>query len=223
MVRRAFTLIELLVVIAIIAILAALLFPVFSRAKMAAKQTQCISNLKQIGAAIALYMTENDDIFPHAVDPTDRFTPEIWNAYPEFQSRIPYMPMLHEVVQPYLKSAEVFHCPADNGSDVLDSHPWMTFQTAPTMYKVYGTSYLYRTEIAFKFFTQTSFELPANVNVLFDGAGHWHGSTRRLRIGEAPQDIFRLWKGYRYSTLYGDWHVKSLNYDQLQQAWDTPL
>ena len=53
--RRAFTLIELLVVIAIIAILAALLFPVFSRAKEAAKKTQCMSNLKQIGAAITLY------------------------------------------------------------------------------------------------------------------------------------------------------------------------
>jgi prepilin-type N-terminal cleavage/methylation domain-containing protein len=54
--RRAFTLIELLVVIAIIAIIAAILFPVFGRAKEAAKKTTCLSNLSQIGKAIALYM-----------------------------------------------------------------------------------------------------------------------------------------------------------------------
>lgn len=221
--RRAFTLIELLVVIAIISILAALIFPVFARAKAAARQTQCISNLKQIGGAITLYMSENDDIFPHAVDASDKFAPAIWNSFPEFQARIPYMPMLHEVLQPYLKSHEVFKCPSDDGSDVLDSHPWMTFGAAPSMYQTFGNSYSYRTEIAFRYFSQTLFELPANVNVIFDGSGHWHGSTRRIRLGEPPANWLSLWRGYRYSTLYGDMHVKSLNYDRLQEAWATPL
>jgi len=59
--KRAFTLIELLVVIAIIAILAAILFPVFSQAKAAAKKTADLSNLKQIGTAITMYASDNDD------------------------------------------------------------------------------------------------------------------------------------------------------------------
>src|SRR4051812_29791637 len=64
--KRAFTLIELLVVIAIIAILAAILFPVFAQAKQAAKKTQTLSNLKQMGTAVAIYLTDADDNFPMA-------------------------------------------------------------------------------------------------------------------------------------------------------------
>jgi prepilin-type N-terminal cleavage/methylation domain-containing protein/prepilin-type processing-associated H-X9-DG protein len=64
MVKRGFTLIELLVVIAIIAILAAILFPVFARAREAARATQCRSNLKQIGNAFMMYVQDYDEIFP---------------------------------------------------------------------------------------------------------------------------------------------------------------
>jgi prepilin-type N-terminal cleavage/methylation domain-containing protein len=64
--RKGFTLIELLVVIAIIAILAAILFPVFARAKEAAKKTTCVSNISQIGRAIMLYAGEYDDLYPRA-------------------------------------------------------------------------------------------------------------------------------------------------------------
>lgn len=62
--RKAFTLIELLVVIAIIAILAAILFPVFAQAREAAKKTQALSNLKQLGTATVMYATDNDDMLP---------------------------------------------------------------------------------------------------------------------------------------------------------------
>lgn len=221
--RRAFTLIELLVVIAIIAILAAILFPVFARAKAAAKKTACISNLSQIGKAIGLYMIDSDDVFPHALDPSDRFASNIWNGSPEWQARIPYMPMMHEALQPYVKSKEVFQCPGDSGTYVLDNHYPEPFLCSPSMYKTYGTSYLFRTEIAFRQFTSTSFELPANVNVMFDGAGHWHGSRPATR----PTDTFETFlfnlSQYRYNTVFGDLHVKSLTTDQLNEAWATRL
>ena len=64
--KKAFTLIELLVVIAIIAILAAILFPVFAQAKLAAKKTQDLSNLKNLGTASIMYAGDNDDFFPRA-------------------------------------------------------------------------------------------------------------------------------------------------------------
>ena len=64
--KRAFTLIELLVVIAIIAILAAILFPVFAQAKAAAKKTVDLSNLKQLATSTALYQGDSDDVFPQA-------------------------------------------------------------------------------------------------------------------------------------------------------------
>lgn len=64
MTKRAFTLIELLVVIAIIAILAAILFPVFAQAKEAAKKTQSLSNFKQEGTALQIYLSDTDDVWP---------------------------------------------------------------------------------------------------------------------------------------------------------------
>ena len=62
--RRGFTLIELLVVIAIIAILAAILFPVFAQAREAARKATCLSNLKQIGEAVMMYTQDFDEIYP---------------------------------------------------------------------------------------------------------------------------------------------------------------
>ena len=66
--KKAFTLIELLVVIAIIAILAAILFPVFAQAKAAAKKTAALSSIKQTGTAIAIYQGDSDDVYPYAQD-----------------------------------------------------------------------------------------------------------------------------------------------------------
>jgi prepilin-type N-terminal cleavage/methylation domain-containing protein len=92
---RAFTLIELLVVIAIIAILAAILFPVFAQARVAAMQTTVISNLRQLGLALTMYAGDHDDVFPRTMD-TSRGFPETisWWAVHNYQSALnPYIRM----------------------------------------------------------------------------------------------------------------------------------
>jgi prepilin-type N-terminal cleavage/methylation domain-containing protein len=92
---KAFTLIELLVVIAIIAILAAILFPVFAQAKAAAKKTMSLSNAKNIGLGITMYTTDYDDILPmlQFVEPTPGWSPYVWHGWPE-------------MVGPYIKNGE---------------------------------------------------------------------------------------------------------------------
>lgn len=221
--RKGFTLIELLVVIAIIAILAAILFPVFASAKRSAKQAACVSNLHQAGSATVLYMADYDDRFPFALDASDRWAPQIWLGQPDWYAQIPNMPLLVDVLQPYCKNTEVFKCPGDTGTLVLDNHFPEAFATSPTMWQKYKSSYFFRTEIAFRAYSSTQFQLPANVNYLFDGAGHWHVPERALSGGDNMSDYFRLIRAYRYNTLFGDMHVKSLTRDGLDAAWAIQL
>ena len=180
---NGFTLIELLVVIAIISILASLLFPVFARVRGKARQTVCLSNLRQAGMAFAMYASDYDGLYPYAVDPADRYTPQIWNALPDFQSQIPAMPWLHEVLQPYVKSREIFHCPGDTGM-LIEDFTGLLLNGAPTMYGKFGTSYLYRTEIAARHAGDASFQTPAELTSIWMVPASGMATARRTRLSE---------------------------------------
>jgi prepilin-type N-terminal cleavage/methylation domain-containing protein/prepilin-type processing-associated H-X9-DG protein len=114
--RRGFTLIELLVVIAIIAILAAILFPVFAKAREKARQTSCLSNVKQITLALKMYSQDYDE----------RNIYERLGMNPAMATPVPPVYVLgcdgvsqvlfwSAVLQPYIKNQQIFTCPSDAG------------------------------------------------------------------------------------------------------------
>lgn len=116
---KAFTLIELLVVIAIIAILAAILFPVFAQAKKAAKQSVAISNLKQLGTSLQIYLADNDDVqVPRytSIDTVPIRTEKNWKM----------------LTAPYVKNRDIFRDPLNDAAKYLDA------QSDPAYATIYG-------------------------------------------------------------------------------------
>jgi prepilin-type N-terminal cleavage/methylation domain-containing protein/prepilin-type processing-associated H-X9-DG protein len=119
MMRRAFTLIELLVVIAIIAILAAILFPVFAQAKEAAKKSSCLSNTKQLGVATLLYLGDYDDNYPQSAYSLDTttFISGVGVLLPGSNDRVFTQ---FDAVMPYMKNVDILVCPSNRpGIDFL--------------------------------------------------------------------------------------------------------
>jgi len=118
--RWGFTLIELLVVIAIIAILAAILFPVFAQAREKARQAACSSNLKQIGTAFALYAQDYDEKLPDRRDLKlslpGGYKP--WTTWPPSDPRAAWAAI---VLDPYIKNTGIWACPSIAGSSLGQS------------------------------------------------------------------------------------------------------
>jgi prepilin-type N-terminal cleavage/methylation domain-containing protein/prepilin-type processing-associated H-X9-DG protein len=120
--RKGFTLIELLVVIAIIAILAAILFPVFARAREKARQTSCLSNIKQLALAILSYAQDYDECLPMCRwhDGTT------WRGF-------------YQEVPPYIQNAQIFRCPSDPtvtvryGASCSNSYSTMGYNTGVSL------------------------------------------------------------------------------------------
>jgi prepilin-type N-terminal cleavage/methylation domain-containing protein/prepilin-type processing-associated H-X9-DG protein len=105
--QRGFTLIELLVVIAIIAILAAILFPVFARAREKARQTSCLSNVKQMALGALMYVQDYDERFPNYA--MGSYTVSPWVFWP------------HQF-QPYIKNWQIYRCPSSQYSGSMTYH-----------------------------------------------------------------------------------------------------
>lgn len=119
--KRAFTLIELLVVIAIIAILAAILFPVFAQAREKARQTTCLSNCKQIGLGIYQYIQDHDETLPIGEN---------------YDAPSAYFSHWYQDIDPYVKNAQVYICPSETRVPVISGVPntnfFPTYQPATT-------------------------------------------------------------------------------------------
>jgi len=110
--RSAFTLIELLVVIAIIAILAAILFPVFAQAREKAREASCLSNYKQHALGIIMYIQDYDETFPiYETLGTYTVPDQFWSS----------------IIQPYIKNRQIYACPSDPAS--LSAR--LNYQTTP--------------------------------------------------------------------------------------------
>jgi prepilin-type N-terminal cleavage/methylation domain-containing protein len=162
--RSGFTLIELLVVIAIIAILAAILFPVFAKARERAKLSACISNQKQLALAVMTYADDYDQKMPFGISFTDG---ELVNGKPipggktySDGYRSARSSWFYHLIEPYTKSKEIFQCPSvDAGNQKLNSsanangrkddvtyrfNPYASGQWAQDGTQLFGTAAAYR-------------------------------------------------------------------------------
>ncbi|RYG44964.1 prepilin-type N-terminal cleavage/methylation domain-containing protein, partial [bacterium] len=159
--RRAFTLIELLVVIAIIAILAAILFPVFAQAKAAAKKTACLSNVKQLGTATMLYLGDSDGFYPKRIDGTDNPDVEQWV----------------DMLQPYVKAGNGKTSPMSKCSDYI-----------PAANKaIKGFGYSFNSHLHSTLASESDVSMPASIALIADGViGDFYARPgRRTRIAFA--------------------------------------
>ena len=200
--RNAFTLIELLVVIAIIAILAAILFPVFARARENARRSSCQSNLKQIGLGMLQYTQDYDERLLSQTLTTDPAT------------------ILHfgYILQPYLKSKQIFMCPSATGTEAplaagrpIPATPpidfvWTTPATTP------GGEFRgsYAMNSATEDLALAEFTKPAETAIFFDAAWPQSAGTGDATFPSYPVPGYRA--NYRHfegaNLCYADGHAK---------------
>lgn len=202
--RRGFTLIELLVVIAIIAILAAILFPVFAKAREKARQASCASNLKQIGLAVTQYVQDYDETYPAFCF---WFPGKDWSGDPNHG--------MHwaQVVQPYIKSKQVFKCPSNlKNSEVAGGD---TYQSVSNNYA--GNQHII-TEDRWNPRKISAVDAPATKILIGESSNEWSGIDLTgwpdwcKGCGNPDGWVNEAWSGHTGSANYAfaDGHVKAL-------------
>jgi prepilin-type N-terminal cleavage/methylation domain-containing protein/prepilin-type processing-associated H-X9-DG protein len=228
--KKGFTLIELLVVIAIIAILAAILFPVFARARENARRSSCQSNLKQIGLGIMQYSQDFDESMPF----------EDWDT----------------AAEPYLKNTQIFNCPSgfrNNAGSLEAKYPVSSYSMnkgnigAGSGYPFDGVTSV-RSNVWGSVNPPlvrkvSTIEVPATTIMAADAAGgktagYWNygyfdanqpeagvgGTVPYPYFGTRGQGSGAMWAAYHLdtmSTLFCDGHVKRVNLSQLFKGGTT--
>lgn len=192
--RKGFTLIELLVVIAIIAILAAILFPVFARAREAARKSSCANNLKQLGTALRMYADDNGNTMPstdvrypnQANNNSEETFCTLIGPFPPPTGMDPKDSTIATCLSSYIKSRDVFQCPSDSADLSLPNSP---------------ISYIYRRAVdlyAVKYNpNESAFEYPSSQMTFVDRRGFHSG------------DSDNGWKqGVKLNCAFQDGHVQ---------------
>lgn len=180
--RSAFTLIELLVVIAIIAILAAILFPVFAQAREKARQTSCLSNLKQAGTAYMMYTQDYDEMFPIAVQAPNRINNVFFSPPNLVKGRTDPATWLQwygsqgpNVIYPYTKNYAIWACPSGTLTEQFPGPPAFSANFDPS---VTPTKITYNFNGLLGTASQAEINMPANVPLLWEGGKvQWNGSN----------------------------------------------
>jgi prepilin-type N-terminal cleavage/methylation domain-containing protein len=194
--RSGFTLIELLVVIAIIAILAAILFPVFAQAREKAREAVCISNARQVGMQVRMYVEDYDETMP------------IFYAY---NSQPPAGQPGHKGIEllilPYGKNKDLFKCPDDLGGPAL-ADPFYGCPGVNSYQQCYGSSYRFDSggfSIVANESTQNNY--PYTFTRMVTDAGFaLPAETRIIRDEMFP--FFTMDKYGYYPTWYRQWHAR---------------
>lgn len=196
--RRAFTLIEVLVVIAIVASVAAILFPVFVRARERARCTTCVSNLKQLYGAVGCYLQDWDARYPY--------------GYDAFWITKGYSPSVTVVMNSYVSDPTVWHCPSDIGetwprasNGFLKSTPPF-FSFLATSYGYFGIDQIGAKGVLAGVPT-SRVKVPTLAPLFWDGRPwhvNWERNTRNALYSMDPGN-----------TLYCDGHVVPRAYQQL--------
>ncbi|MBP8955423.1 MAG: DUF1559 domain-containing protein [Armatimonadetes bacterium] len=216
--RRGFTLIELLVVIAIIAILAAILFPVFARAREKARQASCLSNCKQLALAFLMYAQDYDETMPMAVYPD-------WQTY--WDTKIDWSGNIigAGLITPYTKNDQISQCPSIKG--MSSDRPYSGY--------AYNISYVgCSPAIGGSPATLAAINQPSKTVLLCDSAvwSTWTNELYGNNLLHSPAHPYMAWDPgptvhFRHNgaanVAYCDGHAKAATQKFLPSSYDSNL
>lgn len=196
--KNAFTLIELLVVVAIIAILAAILFPVFAQAREKARQASCLSNLKQLGTAAMMYVQDYDETYPGGPGVGSLYFPGplgSWSNLPMTNGSNVGLTNVGSRLFPYVKNVQVYADPNDSDGDRFANGRWNSQYTRISYYWNNGLSQGYKNSTTYTApYAMAMIDKPAMVQMVQDNWQNYHSS------------------GDRWNVAYADGHAKFSKY-----------